>query len=389
MAQKYDIFISYRRKGGVQDARMVDIKLREMGYYVSFDIDTLGKGKFTDTLRTRLKDCKDFIVIFEPTYYERFYEADSLDEKGNVKPGAKVVSEEILNEDWCYLELKNALHLNKNIIPLIRRDFRFPNNLPKEVKDIAEMNAIEVTEKEFKEIFENKVPLYLNSKPKFTHRHKKSITAVLTLAIVAIVAYLVFMWMDSNKKAAETTARAAAEIAAGQERARLEADSIRKVKEAEIEAERRRSEAQTQGIFDSLKANEAAKRAAAAAAAAASASRRELHWVGNGDETGNALFNKLSRAGLSTNRCTGNGIKITASSRPACTPTNISIRCAYTPQLTITTCDGAPIDRMVFGQAFSGTDNKGEAAARQKMLEALQAANFGNWVRDIQSLRNR
>ncbi|GBU23594.1 hypothetical protein R83H12_00210 [Fibrobacteria bacterium R8-3-H12] len=94
MSQNYDIFISYRRKGGVQDARLVDEKLRNSGYSVSFDIDTLGRGKFTDTLKKRLEGCKDFIVIFEPSYYERFYDKD-----GHVQP------EDVLNQDWCFLPL--------------------------------------------------------------------------------------------------------------------------------------------------------------------------------------------------------------------------------------------------------------------------------------------
>ena len=372
MAQKYDIFISYRRKGGIKDARLVDEKLRNSGYSVSFDIDTLGRGKFTDTLKTRLKDCKDFIVIFEPTYYEKFY-----DENGNVQP------EDVLNEDWCYLELKNALLMNKNIIPLVQKDFIFSNNLPKDVKEIAEMNSIQLTEKEFKEIFEHKVKSYLISKPKFTHRHRKSIIAVLSLMILAIIAYLVFFSLDSRKRAVAEAARAVAET----ERAVFIADSVKKA-----------AEERTKNILDSIKAEEAAKKATEAAKgrqtpkrAAGSTpntnSKKELYWVGNGDETGKILFEKLSGANLKSGKCAGDGIKVSVSSKPACIPSSMGgVKCSYTPQLTVATCSGSQVDNLIFGQTFSSS-NKDDGTAKQKMLENLKNANFGEWVRKLKALK--
>jgi hypothetical protein len=374
MSQKYDIFISYRRKGGVKDARLVDEKLRNSGYSVSFDIDTLGRGKFTDTLNSRLKGCKDFIVIFESSYYERFY-----DEDGHIQP------EDVLEEDWCYLELKNALQFNKNIIPLIQKDFVFPRNLPKAVKDIAEMNAIQLTEKEFKEIFEYKVKSYLVSKPKFTYRHRKSIVTAISLAIFAIIAYLVNFGLESQHKAtmemakAEQEAKRAVFVAdsirkAGEERSAFIADSIKKL-----------GEAQTKNILDSIKAKEAEKRAITPASNAGS--KTELYWVGNGDETGKIIFGKLAGAGLKTGKCSRNEISVSASSKPSCKPNAMgTVKCSYTPQLTAATCEGSQIDKLIFSREFNGS-NKDEAVAKQKLLEELEKANFSEWVGKLKSLR--
>ena len=390
MAQKYDIFISYRRKGGVKDARLVDEKLRNSGYSVSFDIDTLGRGKFTDTLNTRLKGCKDFIVIFEPSYYERFY-----DEHGHIQP------EEVLDEDWCYLELKNALLMGKNIIPLVPKDFIFPRNLPKDVKDVAEMNAIQLTEKEFKEIFEYRVKSYLVSKPKFTYRYRGPIVACLSLIVILIIAGLALFGLkiqkdseeraDSLKKASEQLADSLKK--AGEAQAAFVADSIRKL-----------SEAQKQSILDSInklkeaeKAREAEKRAAATAVAsapvsapasapAASSKKTELYWVGNGDDTGKILQEKLAGAGLKSSRCSEPGIKVTASTKPACTPTQTGgIKCTYTPQLTIAACDNSLINKLASAPVSSS--NKDEAIARQKMQESLENANFGTWVNELKALK--
>jgi len=367
MAQRYDIFISYRRKGGTQDARLVDEKLRNKGYYVSFDIDTLGKGKFTDTLRTRLKDCKDFIVIFEPSYYERFF-----DENGKVQP------EDVLNEDWCYLELKNAIALGKNIIPLIKRDFRFPSNLPKDIKEIAEYNAIELTEKEFKEIFEYKVKDYLISKPKFTYSHKKSIIAVLSLMIVGVIALLVSFGLAKQKE----SLKAEEERIKSEIRSAFVQDSLEKYRAYVADSLKKVAEAGKQDLLDSVKAKEEERRAATAAAAA----RKQLYWVGNGDETGTALRGKLSQAGFASGGCK-EGFKVSASSKPRCNPYgNIGqTRCVYIPQITITACDGSPV-RELKAEQINGKAAKDPGVAKQNMLDDLQSLDLKDWVKQLQAL---
>jgi len=126
---------------------------------------------------------------------------------------------------------------------------------------------------------------------------------------------------------------------------------------------------------------------AAEAKAWAAVAKSDLYWVNNGDETGRILFEKLSGAGLKNSQCIGNGIKITASTKPAYSPNAIgNVRCSYTPQLTITTCDGSPIDVLTFGQTFNSS-HKDQNIAAQRMLEGLRNANFGTWVNHLQSLR--
>jgi hypothetical protein len=371
MAQKYDIFISYRHEGGMQDARLIDEKLRNSGYSVSFDIDTLGRGKFTDTLKTRLKDCKDFIAIFEATYYGRFFDAN-----GNVQP------EEVLNEDWCYLELKHALQLGKNIIPLVPKDFIFPKNLPKEVKEVAEMNAIQLTEKEFKEIFEHKVKAYLFSKPRFTYRHKKSIISFLSLAIIAVIIYLVYEWQNSKREAAEAEAKAEAD----RTRLAFVVDSLKKVAEEQIQSIRR----------DSIKANEvnevakeAVKEVTEEKKRSVATSKIQLHWVGNGDETGKILVEKLAGAELKNTKCTANGINVIASTKPKCVPSSTGrVKCTYTPQITVTKCgSGAQVDQMIYEQINSSDIN--EVSAKNKMYDNLRNAKLNSWVSRLKTLRSK
>lgn len=42
--QKYDIFISYRRDGGYETAQLLYDSLKQLGYRVSFDMETLRGG---------------------------------------------------------------------------------------------------------------------------------------------------------------------------------------------------------------------------------------------------------------------------------------------------------------------------------------------------------
>lgn len=59
----YDIFISYRRRGGFETAKHLYDLLTKDGYRVSFDIDTLRNGDFDTELLRRIDECRDFILI--------------------------------------------------------------------------------------------------------------------------------------------------------------------------------------------------------------------------------------------------------------------------------------------------------------------------------------
>ena len=43
---QYDVFISYRRETGANDARLLQQALKARGYTVFFDYDSLRDGKF-------------------------------------------------------------------------------------------------------------------------------------------------------------------------------------------------------------------------------------------------------------------------------------------------------------------------------------------------------
>lgn len=66
---RYDIFISYRRKETADKAEHLFTLFEHGGYKgrVSFDRENLD-GRFDIEILKRLDNCKDFIVIREPRY---------------------------------------------------------------------------------------------------------------------------------------------------------------------------------------------------------------------------------------------------------------------------------------------------------------------------------
>lgn len=121
----YDIFISYRRNGGYETARHIYDLLKRDGYSVSFDQDNLMNGNFDKALLDRIAKCKDFILICDADVFRR-----TIEEQGDKE------------HDWLFVELAEALKLDKNVIPIMLRGFtEFPEGLPDEIKDVKYKNG--------------------------------------------------------------------------------------------------------------------------------------------------------------------------------------------------------------------------------------------------------
>ena len=121
----YDIFISYRRKGGYEAAKHLSDLLSRDGYNVSFDIDTLRNGDFDISLLKRVEECIDFILIVDEHAFDKCIDP-TFDR----------------NKDWLRCELAHALLHNKNIVPVMLAgvDF-FPENLPDDIKAVVKKNG--------------------------------------------------------------------------------------------------------------------------------------------------------------------------------------------------------------------------------------------------------
>ena len=115
MKQKYDIFISYRRTGGAQYARILQLMLAQRGYKVFLDYDELTDGKFGEHIQDAIKSAPIFMLVLSKESLER-----------------------CKNEgDWVRREIQLAISLNKHIIP-VNPDNTFdgiPDDIPTDIKE--------------------------------------------------------------------------------------------------------------------------------------------------------------------------------------------------------------------------------------------------------------
>jgi len=124
MSNKH-IFISYRRDGGKFLARNVKEGLEKRKFKVFMDIEDLKerKGPFPEKIYKAIDDSSDLVVILTP---------GSLDRCRN-------------EGDWVRKEIAYGLKKEKNIVPVIERDFVWPNSLPEEIEEIPNYQGLEPT----------------------------------------------------------------------------------------------------------------------------------------------------------------------------------------------------------------------------------------------------
>lgn len=143
MQEKYQIFISYRREGGEDLARILEYKLTDRGFKVFFDVESLRSGAFNTALFEKIAECTDVLVVLPP---------HGLDRCNNP-------------EDWVRLEIARALELGKNVIPVMMRNFTFPETLPEDIDALRYMNGISASNEYFEATLEKLISKLLHSKP--------------------------------------------------------------------------------------------------------------------------------------------------------------------------------------------------------------------------------
>ncbi|MCD8364649.1 MAG: toll/interleukin-1 receptor domain-containing protein [Clostridiales bacterium] len=139
---EYQVFISYRREGGESLAALLHERLSRMGYHVFYDVESLRSGKFNTQLLSVIENCTDVLVVLPPNALDR------------------CVSE----EDWVRQEIAHALKCEKNVIPVMMRNFFFPDHLPKELEDLPNMEGISANMEYFDAVI-RRIDRLLISKP--------------------------------------------------------------------------------------------------------------------------------------------------------------------------------------------------------------------------------
>lgn len=186
----YDIFISYRRKGGFETAKHLFDLLSRDGYRVSFDIDSLRDGNFDDSIFKIIDGCKDFILIIDEHAFDRTL--NGLERK----------------DDWLRQELAYALKKNINVIPVLLNGFNgFPVQLPEDISEIARKNGPQYSSYYFDDFYK-KLKLFIQSKPTSlickVVKTIFSIATVLGIIIVCVLSFSHYKHPDSKTPTVET-----------------------------------------------------------------------------------------------------------------------------------------------------------------------------------------
>ena len=183
MREKYDVFISYRREGGLKDAMLLKTSLEERGYHVYLDMVSMQAGEFDQQLYDRIEECKDFLVVLPPRALDR-------------------CSEE---EDWVRIEIEHAYAKQKNIIPIMLDDFSFPEELPESIEFIRLRHGLRPSF-DYYDAFIDKLAKYLKSKPEIKSieeenqrikkgKQKRKTGWLIVIGVLVVAVVTAVMWL--------------------------------------------------------------------------------------------------------------------------------------------------------------------------------------------------
>ena len=123
----YQVFISYRRDGGYETARLVYEHLKQHGINPFFDLEELRSGPFNVRLYKTIEESDNFVLILPPNCLER-----------------------CKNEgDWLRLEIEHAILHDKNIIPFMMPGFSWPTDLPESMAKLPLYNGLQLSREYF------------------------------------------------------------------------------------------------------------------------------------------------------------------------------------------------------------------------------------------------
>ncbi|MDR2732595.1 MAG: toll/interleukin-1 receptor domain-containing protein, partial [Fibromonadaceae bacterium] len=365
---------------GYDTAKLLYEKLKQDGYSVFFVLYILENGNFDNELEKRVRKCKDFLLLLSPGIFDRFSEYGY-----NPK------------EDWVRQEIVCALETNKNIIPLVLDDFAYPRRLPNDIKEITRKNAIEFNPTHFEAAYAKLKESFLISKPNLYTRYKTRMrNFIITMFLIFAAGTSLAIYEILRQKDLEIERKIAEERVMAQQRE----DSIKAVKDEEIarrdsiirELEMARAldsigsviETEIERVTDSMMRHISVptgtpKQNAPTTAAAKKPSKKTLHWGGPNDAVGQAVFGKISAAGVNKTKCAGDGVLITAN-KPACKTVSGKVTCSYSPRLTLTTCGGKTLNSMKKNVNFNSNPQKNEIVAKEELAKKIRTANFSDWV---------
>lgn len=129
---RYDVFISYRRKGGTEIARAIKAELERLGYTVFLDFDSLHDGHFDSHITEAISSSDIFMLVLSP---------NALDLCSN-------------ENDWLRKEIEYAISTNCHIVPVNpdQKFIQFPSTLPETLKQ--QLSYIQISDLMLGQLFQ-------------------------------------------------------------------------------------------------------------------------------------------------------------------------------------------------------------------------------------------
>lgn len=171
----YDIFISYRRVGGRQYARILQLALEQRGYRVFLDYNELKDSIFSEKIKAAIIEAPVFIMVLSCGYLERCKNEN----------------------DWVREEILTAIANKKHFVP-INPDNTFdgiPENIPDEIKKVisdyhhSELSFGQTLGITLDFIVKNRIRPFVKRR----YRFYKRMTALLLLLLAAIAAAGIYL----------------------------------------------------------------------------------------------------------------------------------------------------------------------------------------------------
>ena len=194
-AENKSIFISYRRSAAAFIARAIFLDLRDHGYDVFMDVESIDSGHFEQIILNQVEARAHFLVILAPGTVERTNEPN----------------------DMMRREIEFAIDKQRNIVPLLLPNFSFEDAKPYLTGKLAQLpsfNGVAVSHDYFEASMERLRTRFLN---KFATGEIKAVSASEQAAVQQKMAEVVAQPAPTTSQlnAEEVFARAYADQMAG------------------------------------------------------------------------------------------------------------------------------------------------------------------------------
>jgi hypothetical protein len=139
---QYHGFISYRRESAADAALAIHAKLQTRGLNTFLDVEGLDSGAFGPRLLREIERAPSFLLILTPGCLGRCQQTG----------------------DWLRQEIVHAIETKRNIIPVFKDGFLFPDpaNLPTDIRTLPDNQGVSYSHEYFSAVID-RIEKYMRS----------------------------------------------------------------------------------------------------------------------------------------------------------------------------------------------------------------------------------